>query len=404
MSLPAFTQVPGAHNLYNTHEWTRVGTTYSFSTGSYTPFSEGGSGTYESDKSDKPEALHGDRVSAYPYYRKVYSVTTNKPFKIWSFHRNGVDPSIVEYDYITSSYITFYRVTFSWDPFAKTYWSTQIENRKRESITRALNRISDQKAQVLSNLAEARKSVDMMAKSTIKLARVLLAFKRGRISQVPKILGISRSSIKQDRGKSLANYWLEWSYGWYPLITDIHAIQAIVLRDLQRGCPVHATAKSGSSTQISTVWGNRQEDMILKWSSRTAFKGHVENPMHADLNDLGLLDPVPVAWEVLPWSFAVDWLLPIGSTLQASTAACGLAFDSGWTSTRSSYKFTSTLIAEHVNDAWSTLVDPGLYIEEMFSFDRTVYPGFPDAQFYADFTPYSTNRAVNAIALLRQLG
>jgi hypothetical protein len=30
---------------------------------------------------------------------------------------------------------------------------------------------------------------------------------------------------------------------------------------------------------------------------------------------LGLLDPLSVAWELLPWSFVIDWFIPIGAYL-----------------------------------------------------------------------------------------
>jgi hypothetical protein len=29
------------------------------------------------------------------------------------------------------------------------------------------------------------------------------------------------------------------------------------------------------------------------------------------------MDPVPMAWELLPWSFVVDWFIPIGNYLAA---------------------------------------------------------------------------------------
>lgn len=50
------------------------------------------------------------------------------------------------------------------------------------------------------------------------------------------------------------------------------------------------------------------------------------------LGSLGLTNPLDVAWEVLPFSFVVDWFIPIGNWLNVLDAMHGYRFRAGsWT-------------------------------------------------------------------------
>jgi hypothetical protein len=54
-------------------------------------------------------------------------------------------------------------------------------------------------------------------------------------------------------------------------------------------------------------------------------------------------------------------------------------------------------------DDWTTCLEGGDYREEVFDFRRVALTAMPHVRFYADLTPWSTPRAVNALALVRQL-
>lgn len=56
----------------------------------------------------------------------------------------------------------------------------------------------------------------------------------------------------------------------------------------------------------------------------------VENRTLASLNSLGLVNPLSLAWELLPMSFVVDWFIPIGGFLRQLTAPLGLEFTYGY--------------------------------------------------------------------------
>lgn len=50
----------------------------------------------------------------------------------------------------------------------------------------------------------------------------------------------------------------------------------------------------------------------------------MSNPELFALASLGLLNPASLAWELVPLSFVVDWIVPVGPFLEAMTAGVGI--------------------------------------------------------------------------------
>lgn len=404
MHLQAHTNEPGVHRLFETTHYRNYGSQYNFGTHEYETFDHvSGGESIEVAVSDKIFPVQGDHKSVYPYYRYVAKVVDNDPFRIHYFHRNGIDPSIIEYDYLYDSYISYFYVPFHYNPFYDERYVHAMDNTKAEVVVKALNRLKDDKAQILADFAQSRQVVNMMSSSIIKAVRVLRAFRKGNISQVPKILGLSKSSLRQNRGRSLADYWLEYSYGWKPLADDIYTTQKILLNQLEKGRKLKSSAKASFKDAFTGVDGSRRNDIELEASLRATIHAEIENPYLSTIDQLGLSSPAQVAWELVPWSFAVDWIVPIGSTLEALTAAVGLKFRSGWISSHQSFSVNSRFYQDLTDDPWATLLVSGHYSEKSYYFNRYVMDDFPSPQLYVDWTPYSTPRALNALALVRQL-
>ena len=118
------------------------------------------------------------------------------------------------------------------------------------------------------------------------------------------------------------------------------------------------------------------------------------------LTQIGLTDPLQVAWALVPFSFVIDWFLPIGSMLEGLGATKGLDFVSG----------TSTLILKFRGQA-RTQLNPSTVKNQIGEFvtdvaivatERKVLTDFPSAAPYYK-SPFSTTHVISALALLRQL-
>jgi hypothetical protein len=110
---------------------------------------------------------------------------------------------------------------------------------------------------------------------------------------------------------------------------------------------------------------------------------------------LGLLDPLSVAWEILPWSFVVDWFYPVGTFLDNLSIIPQLEG-----------RFTQTLKQSHHSIV--KVINP-LYLgafgdNVQFRFGR--FPSFGLATVLPSFRPFdkamSSRRIYNAIALAQQ--
>jgi hypothetical protein len=115
---------------------------------------------------------------------------------------------------------------------------------------------------------------------------------------------------------------------------------------------------------------------------------------------LGVANPASIAWELVPYSFVVDWFVPVGNTLEAMTATAGLDFVKG-----------SNLYVENMtektrfNDDWNgdRAISRGSFEAAYFFMNRTILNDWERPQLYAKDNPFSTAHILNAAALIRQL-
>lgn len=254
-------------------------------------------------------------------------------------------------------------------------------DRLRElAIIECLNRINPAAAQALVTGAEGRKTVDMILDRARKLADTWRACRKGDVSKLkgmfpgkqtkryPKRVVLwdeNGQPIVRKNGKLERRYahkslppegpkdpaeslWLEFRYGWTPLVHDIvdqlKAINAQHLRDdlVQHPFTRVLGRKSGDGTAVTQL--SRPNMGGGDWTGTQTLTHKVEVKAYAKyrvvnqsgvmnrLNDFGAFDVPRYLWEVVPFSFVVDWFVPIGDWLGAITPKVGVeVIDSGVT-------------------------------------------------------------------------
>lgn len=248
------------------------------------------------------------------------------------------------------------------------------------AIIECLNRINPAAAQALVTGAEGRKTVDMILDRARKLANTWRLCRKGDLSKLkdmypgkqtkryPKRVVLwdeNGQPIVRKNGKLDRRYahkplppegpkdpaerlWLEFRYGWSPLVHDIvdqlKAINAQYLRDdlVQQPFLRVLGRKSGDGTAVTQLsspnnnggsWKGTQT-LIHKVEVKAYAKYRVVNQSGVKnrLNDFGAFDIPRYMWEVVPFSFVVDWFVPIGDWLGAITPKVGVeVIDSGVT-------------------------------------------------------------------------
>lgn len=282
-----------------------------------------------------------------------------------------------------------------------------------EANTKALNDIADQKANIGENLGTLRQLTGMIKSPSTQLVRLLTdAWKdRGLRPYLRKSL---RQLGKTDISEEIASRYLEYVYGWVPLMNDIHGIMELMKDSSMRPLLLHGRGKSRQTKQtIQSNWydasakaktwlGPLEESVTV----RTDLWARIDPNASAirRLNQLGLINPVSLAWDLTPWSFVVDWFVPIGPVLSALSAPAGLIFVSGTNSvrTRASGPY------EHASTSWRGLGPNGsvsvtdvnatgrAYLD---GYRRTTLGSWPLPKFYFNRNPFAGDRALKALAL-----
>lgn len=127
--------------------------------------------------------------------------------------------------------------------------------------------------------------------------------------------------------KSASYGGIKW--GWMPLISEIvkvndaaNAVKNSVLDGTRRRAPYNTTDKFTVVTPpIKAAWGHYTHT----WDVKVKYRGMIEyeNDVLAFYDYMGYHPSPKVFWELVPLSFAIDWILPIGDMLSAMTPSKG---------------------------------------------------------------------------------
>jgi hypothetical protein len=119
------------------------------------------------------------------------------------------------------------------------------------------------------------------------------------------------------------------------------------------------------------------------------------------LAQTGFTNPINLAWEVVPYSFVVDWFIPIGPWLETLNAWQGLVFRDGYITTFVRQNTTSTLAWSGKLGPTSTGVRSGGMSREYVFLQRGKLTTFPAGRFPSLKNPFSVDHILNGLALLR---
>lgn len=271
--------------------------------------------------------------------------------------------------------------------------------------TETLVKLKDMKVNFGEALAEARSTFHHLASTFRTVLSAYNYAKKGKWAKLLKELKINKRhkwSTKDPAGR-----WLEVQFGWTPLISDIKGLFELSQSKLKTNKMIISAERnlvsSYSNENICSLPTQRYSDSqaLFTGTRGVAVKLYatVRDEDIANLTSLGLTDPLQVAWALVPFSFLVDWALPIGSFLEALGATKGLTFQSG---TRTEFINGSLKIT--ANYTTTTEKGDGLWEKngQLLCVRRSVYTGFPAPLPYAK-SPLSTSHIVSALALFRTI-
>lgn len=208
--------------------------------------------------------------------------------------------------------------------------------------------------------------------------------------------------------KALANGWCEYTYGLSPLLSDIHGIATNIV-GFTRNCVVKASASQAinlrnSSTVIYGDWtgpAKREYTGFVKSSFGVRLRPNFDTSFARWTS----LNPLSVAWELMPYSFVVDWVFDVGSYMRNLETSMLMAtyFLDGYESLLVKYEGVascSSRVSGGLN-SYADLVASGSFGQTVFN--RSILLSYPAPSLPSFKLDLGSNRLLSAAALLRQL-
>ena len=322
------------------------------------------------------DGIKSDFVTPTDYRMHVCNATSGELFGLYPWY--GLDAP--------NSESLYYFETYGGTP----PWSQPAANAAYENFRNAALGTT---SQLGAAFGEWRESLGTITARGTQLATSFSALARRDFSaalRAWKSRPHPRQSPLRRKADEASRLWLEYSFFWKPTMDDIHSACE------QMSEPLPSESYSGSrSTSISVetatgpyVFRTMSHDIRHETGAFVV----LENPNLFLASELGLVNPLSIAWELIPGSFVLDWLFDIGGFLGSFSDFAGVKVERPWQSHKLTYSDTLRM-----NISTRSCYGRGVG----FIRDNSLIRPMPNLQVEANLGS-SLTRAANAIALATQ--
>jgi hypothetical protein len=331
----------------------------------------------------------GDRVNPNPYsFQKTTRVTD-----LGNLHRRF---------YSGNGYVDIQDrgpISLSVAPTAIPQWMIDT------AFNNALSSMNDQLRGTLDlsvDIAQAGQ-VSKMLKDTYNLVRSVKAMPKELIKLNVKVF--ARKGPK-NAAKAIGSKWLEYQYGWRPLMQSVYDTAQQIIESPQRLLTIRGRGSSASEEVTTFNDYGQKHDSRAKLSARCEFKCHFLPPTVTQLaSQFTSLNPVSIAWELIPYSFVVDWFVNVGGYIRDVETAClnASAFNRGYVTLTTLGSSSSSISGEYrYSDGVSYIFCAASSSRRQVSLNRSVLTSFPLPRAPRFSVNLGSGRLLNAAALLSQ--
>jgi len=310
----------------------------------------------------------------------------------------------------------------TWGPYTLTRAhriQSKIDAAVNEAATECLSNIAPPDALLAVTLAEAPKTIELVAESVLRLYRAIGAMKRGLKAQaIMQLLGSDKRVASIPKGQRLRTAndiflrrWMETRYGWGPLMYDIDgAVHALAAKERAAATP-RFTARGRATRSDWTVYsaqpntaGGLTEPITMTHRVKhlydvRAYAVYEVDPKFVSAHAWGITSLPLSMWELVPLSFVVDWLVNVGTWVQAMTPKVGVTTVASGYVVRSYLNGQREITAETSNPNWSSVGLIG-WVDEctLYTIDRS--PSLPSWTTPTIDLKLNPKRLLDALALL----
>lgn len=211
-------------------------------------------------------------------------------------------------------------------------------NAAKRMSTQMLNDLKGQRVNLSMALASRKQTANLLASSARTLHRSVTAALKGNFKQAAGAAG-----LRYRPHKSIADKYLALVFGYRPLMNDIYGLYQELCSEksnrmmvVVRGKASERVQRDASRIVLNTDSGSwnfgkgvallEQHDDITQ---KMSWWFELDAGSLQDLARNGLTNPAVVAWDSVPFSFVLDWLVPVGRVLNALDAQVGFKYLGG---------------------------------------------------------------------------
>lgn len=210
-------------------------------------------------------------------------------------------------------------------------WPTDLDLACQNKL---IHKIKGHQFQLGVALAEGKQTYSMVRDNLSTLGHFALDVRHGRFSSALRRVGTQydvnsrffgrgrtwpgHSRVIDGRKlttKDIAGRWLELQFGWLPLVDDVFeahkAYHALTMGpridDIKAVLYKKSLVDYSNSPTLYSVYCDVVKRVIYRYELREDLPAP---------RSLGLTDPASIVWEIVPYSFLVDYFIPIGTFLE----------------------------------------------------------------------------------------
>lgn len=200
---------------------------------------------------------------------------------------------------------------------------------------RLINKIRGEAAGIGITLAQFGQSYSMVAQRAIQLTQFVRKLKRfdfvGAAREIgvldtPRVHRMVQSKRLRRDARHYAKNYLEFHFGWSPLVQDMYTAMDALQRPIPLG-RVKVRGRLDAGTWASTTSGAYYRATAYHTQVFRGVAGceiSVSNPNLYLANLMGLSNAGAIAWDAKPFSFVVDWIVNVSQVLNNMSDYVGL--------------------------------------------------------------------------------
>lgn len=200
------------------------------------------------------------------------------------------------------------------------------------------------------NAVQGRQAMEMITRRSLQMVGFVQNLRKFNFGKAAESLGMTvvKSPVRKSRfeskdlrkkrevdsrklrrkAKAFADNFLEFHFGWEPIVKDIYSAIDVLQRRFPSEVIRVASSRAWNHTYFSStspVTGLATTTYDYKYRMQMCAYVSVSNPNLRFADLLGLINPATVAFDAVPFSFVLGWFVNVEQVLSSFTDFAGLS-------------------------------------------------------------------------------